>query len=109
MIQATPQIPVPPELGGHMAMGGGLSDPAAVIIVIAIMSTVLLIMWPVMRALARRLEGGASKELLLEVDGLRGRIQQLEDGHARMAELEERLDFAERMLAQSRDPDRLPR
>jgi hypothetical protein len=109
MIQATPQIPVPPELGGHMAMGGGLSDPAAVIIVIAIMSTALLIMWPVMRALARRLEGGASKELLVEVDGLRGRIQQLEDGHARMAELEERLDFAERMLAQSRDPDRLPR
>jgi hypothetical protein len=109
MIQATPQIPVPPELGGHMAMRGGLSDPAAVIIVIAILSTALLIMWPVMRALARRLEGGASKELLLEVDGLRGRIQQLEDGHARMAELEERLDFAERMLAQSRDPDRLPR
>jgi len=109
VIQATPQIPVPPELGRHMAMGGGLSDPAAVIIVIAILSTALLIMWPVMRALARLLEGGASKDLLLEVDGLRGRIQQLEDGHARLAELEERLDFAERMLAQSRDTDRLTR
>ena len=27
----------------------------------------------------------------------------------RVAELEERLDFAERMLSQSRDPEQLPR
>jgi hypothetical protein len=99
------QIPTPPMPGGHM----GLSDPAAVIMVLAILGTALLILWPLARALARRLEGGASKELLLELDGLRGRVQQLEEGQARMGELEERLDFAERMLAQSREPDRLQR
>jgi hypothetical protein len=105
---AVQQAPVPPLPGGHMTVYGGLSDPAAVIMVLAILGTALLIIWPLVRALARRLEGGASKELLLELDGLRGRVQQLEDGHARLAELEERLDFAERMLAQSREPDRLP-
>ena len=108
MIMAVQQIPVPPVPGGHMSVSGGLSDPAAVIMVLAILGTALLIMWPLMRALARRIEGGASKDLLLELDGVRGRVQQLEDGKARLAELEERLDFAERMLAQSREPDRLP-
>ena len=53
------QAPLPPEPGGHMTLGGTLSDAAAV-------GTVL-------------------------------------------AELEERLEFAERLLAQSREPDRLQR
>jgi hypothetical protein len=110
MIVATQQIPVPPmPPGGHMSVSGGLSDVAAVIMVFAILGTALLIAWPLVRALARRLEGGATKELLLELDGLRGRVQQLEEGQARLGELEERLDFAERMLAQSRETDRLPR
>lgn len=109
MTQQVPQAPLPPGAGGHLAVGGGLSDPAAVMIVLAIMGTILLIMWPLMRALARRLEGGASKELQLEMDTLRSRVQQLEEGQGRVTELEERLDFAERMLAQSRESDRLPR
>jgi Tfp pilus assembly protein PilO len=86
-----------------------MSDIAAVAMVIAILATTLLIAWPLVRALARRLEGGATKELLAELDGLRGRVQQLEEGQARLGELEERVDFAERMLAQSRETDRLPR
>jgi hypothetical protein len=92
-----------------MTVSGGLSDPAAVIMVLALLATALLILWQLARALARRLEGGASKELLLELEGLRARVQQLEDGQARLGELEERLDFAERVLAQPREPDRLPR
>jgi hypothetical protein len=109
MIGAAQQIPVPPVPPGPMTVHGGLSDIAAVAMVIAILATTLLIAWPLVRALARRLEGGATKELLAELDGLRGRVQQLEEGQARLGELEERVDFAERMLAQSRDTDRLPR
>ena len=105
LTQAVPQLPLPPEPMGHM----GLSDPAAVAIVVAILFAVVLITWPLIRALARRLEGGTSKELLVEVDALRARVQQLEEGQARLTDLEERLDFAERMLAQSREQDRLPR
>ena len=107
MMQAVP--PLPPEPGGHMVIGGGLSDPAAVIIVLAILGTAILIMWPLVRAFARRLEGGISKEVQAEVESLRSRVHQLEEGQGRVGELEERLDFAERLLAQSREPDRLQR
>jgi hypothetical protein len=108
MMLTVQQIPLPPVPGGHMSVGGTLSDPAAVMITIAVMGTLLLLLWPLIRAFARRLEGGArSNELQAEVETLRSRVQQLEEGQGRLAELEERLDFAERMLAQSREPDRL--
>jgi hypothetical protein len=104
MILTVQQIPVPPQPGGH------LGDPAAVLITLAVMGTAILLLWPLIRAFARRLEGrGASQELQAEVEGLRSRVQQLEEGQGRLAELEERLDFAERVMAQSREPDRLQR
>jgi hypothetical protein len=104
------QTPLPPESGGHMMLGGTLSDAAAVIIVLAVLGTALMMVWPLIRAFARRLEGaGAAAELQGEVETLRGRLDQLEQGQTRVAELEERLDFAERMLAQTREPDRLQR
>lgn len=107
------QIPVPPTLpepGGHLTLGGTLNDAAAVIIVLAVLGTAILICWPLVRALARRVEGaGAAAELQGEVEALRQRVEQLEQGQSRMAELEERVDFAERLLAQSREPDRLQR
>jgi len=72
---------------------------------------VLILRGPVGRALARRIEGtaGQSEGLsLAEADELRGRMSELEQQHSRLLELEERLDFAERLLAQPRDPARLP-
>lgn len=56
---------------------------------------------PVRKALLRKLEGGAPQQdthLLEDVDGLRERV----------GELEERLDFAERLIAQQRDASALP-
>lgn len=56
---------------------------------------------PVRKALLRKLEGGAPTQdphLLEEVDVLRERV----------GELEERLDFAERLIAQQRDGAALP-
>lgn len=62
---------------------------------------------PVGRALARKIDrqGGGSAE---ELDELHARLEQLEAGQSRIAELEERVDFAERLLTQSRDDQRLP-
>jgi hypothetical protein len=60
---------------------------------------------PVGKALANRIEGRTSgdaappEEVLVELDDLRHRV----------LELEERLDFTERMLAQSRESAGLPR
>jgi hypothetical protein len=45
----------------------------------------------------------ADPELKAHVDALEARIQQLEAEHDRVVELEERVDFAERMLAQRPD------
>jgi hypothetical protein len=64
-----------------------------------------LVVGPIGRALARRFIGGdeARDHLLEEV---RAALQSVQ---AELAETHERLDFTERMLAQSRTPDQLPR
>ncbi|HEX6643148.1 MAG TPA: hypothetical protein VF037_00630 [Gemmatimonadales bacterium] len=51
-------------------------------------------------AFSDRLErrGGPAPEVIAELDDLRARVHDLEAGHDRLAELEERLDFAERLL-----------
>jgi hypothetical protein len=49
--------------------------------------------------------GGAGSA---EVQQLRARVEQLEDVAARVQDLEERLDFTERVLAQQRERGQLP-
>ncbi len=62
------------------------------------------------RALDRRHEramggsGGASRN---EIERLVSRIEVLEEGAERMQELEERMDFTERVLTQQKERDRL--
>ena len=52
----------------------------------------------------RRLEGGTpSAEVLAELDDLRVRVQELEGDRGRVLELEERVDFAERLLSRQAD------
>ena len=68
------------------------------------------LIWPLIKAIARRIEGGAaSTELQTELEGLRKRVRQLEEMQPRMLELEERVDFTERVVAKSREPARLER
>lgn len=47
-------------------------------------------------------------ETAAELSALRARVQEMEAMQARMAELEERVDFAERLLVQHRESARLP-
>ena len=107
------QIPTPPVPPTEVYVGTGMApmDPAAmVMIALAVLVAATLILWPLARALARRLEGkpGADPQLRAEVDELRARLQEMEVNQSRVAELEERLDFAERVLAQKAEPTRLP-
>lgn len=44
-----------------------------------------------------------------ELEELRARVSELEAERGHLAELEERLDFAERLAAQQRDPEQLGR
>ncbi|HET7240198.1 MAG TPA: hypothetical protein VFI77_03505 [Gemmatimonadales bacterium] len=66
---------------------------------------------PLARAVADRLRGRRAPETdsawLADVDALGERVRQLEQMQSRMAELEERVDFAERLLSQPSHAARL--
>jgi hypothetical protein len=63
---------------------------------------------PIAHAYARRVEGKAGgAEQSRELAELEVRVRELEIRESRVAELEERLDFTERLLAQQRDGARL--
>ena len=87
--------------------------PPAVFVLafLALIAGVVAITWPIVRALSRRIEGKAKPDpaLLEELDHLRNRINDVEAMQLRMAELEERVDFTERLLAQKREPRELGR
>jgi hypothetical protein len=66
----------------------------------------VLIFGPIGRAFARRIGGDSTRGH--EIDDLRDRMAHLEHTEARVAELEERLEFTERLLARQQQADRLP-
>lgn len=65
---------------------------------------------PIAKAFARRVEGRAvpSDETLAELDALREELADLRALAPRLAELEERVDFAERLLARPTADSALP-
>jgi Tfp pilus assembly protein PilN len=67
------------------------------------------LLMPLIRAWAKRLEGrGADSALAAEISRLHDRVAELELSAARTQEIEERLDFAERLLSQRNDLSQLP-
>lgn len=108
IIQGPPQIPSPEFDPNLFIMNGGA--PALVMIVFLGLAATTLVLWPIMRALGRRLEGKghADAALRAEVDQLQQRLGDVDHLHQRVAELEERMDFAERMLARPSSPAALP-
>ena len=111
MIQGTiPPVPAPPFDPNLIFLNDG-GPPAIVMIVFLGLLATTIILWPVMRAFARRLEGkGASDPALhAEIEQLQHRLGEVDGLHQRVAELEERIDFTERIVAQGREPDRLKR
>ncbi len=90
-----------------------LPPQVTLLIAVAFFAACAVVLYPLMRALGRRLEGrsGAAMDpaLLTEIEQLRHRVAELEGMQHRVMELEDRLDFAERLLAQRREVERLPR
>jgi hypothetical protein len=113
MIQG--QIPSPPEIPSppfdpNLFFMSDAGAPMLVMIVGLSLLAATVILWPVMRALARRLEGKspADPALHAEVEHLQQRLGEVDVLHQRVAELEERIDFTERMLARAQPPAALP-
>ena len=95
---APPWETLPPEVFVLIVLGA-----------LGILAAGVTILYPLIRAIARRLEGRpvADGALRAEVEELRLRVQEMESDRGRVAELEERVDFAERLLAQGQERARL--
>jgi len=107
VLVTTLQVPAPPPPPDPIIVqtvgGSGPPEPFFIAVtLIAIAVVVGVVLYPLVRAFARRLEGrgGAGDQAQLEA-----RVIDLEH---RLADAEERIDFNERMLAQ-REPLALPR
>jgi hypothetical protein len=88
-----------------------LPPAVTVLIALAFIGGVVAVFWPLVRAIARRIEGKAKPDpaLLEELDHLRSRMSDFDAMQMRVAELEERVDFTERLLAQRSEPRELGR
>jgi hypothetical protein len=104
-----PDIP-PPQFDPNVFFLSDGGPPAIVVIVFLALLATTVILWPVMRALARRLDGKGAPDpaLRAEVEQLQQRLGEVDFLHQRVAELEERIDFTERMLARAQTPAALP-
>jgi hypothetical protein len=102
----TPPPDIPPFV---VQQSHGMSGPVFVIVALAVVAGFVLVFYPLMRAFARRIEGRFQHDpgIQEELEHLRTSIGEVDNLQHRVAELEERVDFTERMLAQ-RTPDRLP-
>ena len=104
-----PTPPTPPPFDPNLIFLNDGGPPVVLLIVIAALTAVTIILWPIMRAFGRRLESRGSPDhgLKADVDHLHARLGDLESLHTRVLELEERVDFTERLLAQAQQPARL--
>ena len=109
MLQAippTPPLPPSAQFDPNLIFLNDGGPPIVLLMVIAALTATVIILWPLMRAFGRRLEGkgGGDPALRAEVEQLQVRLGEVDTLHHRLAELEERVDFTERLLAQSHDP-----
>jgi hypothetical protein len=104
----SPGPPAPPPFDPNLIFLNDGGPPLVLFIVLAALTATVIILWPLMRAFGRRLEGkGGDSALRAEVEQLHARVQEVDALHSRVAELEERVDFTERLLAQAQSPGRL--
>lgn len=94
----TPPPDIPPEV---FALLASIPPQVFVLVILGVLAIGGSVIFLLVRAIARRLEGGANiRELRAEVERLRERVAEVDSAHIRLAELEERLEFSERLLAQ---------
>ena len=114
-IPEPPTPPIPPSLPDFdpiVVQTGGPAGPEMVMIFFLVALAATIILFPLVRAIARRIDraGGAHDPAIQgELEELRARLAEVEAQHHRPADVEERLDFAERLLAQRREPEQIGR
>lgn len=107
----TPQAPLPPLGPDPNLIAERVTELVGLVLFMILFAVVAIkVFGPVARAWARKLEGKVGDpELRAEVDQLRAQLGEVDGLHSRVQELEERVEFAERLLSQKRDQDLLQR
>jgi hypothetical protein len=99
-----PQPPTPPAIEQFPVIvdtGPAWSEIAPAIVMSVLLIGSIFLLLPLVRAWARRIEGkGGDPMVVEELAQLRERVAELDHMSMRVHELEERLDFAERLLVQ---------
>lgn len=110
-VPPAPPVPAPmgPQFDPNLIFMQDGGPPIILLIVIAALTATVIILWPIMRAFGRRLEGRGSNDSALkaDIDHLHARLGEVDALQSRVMELEERVDFAERLLAQAPHQARL--
>jgi hypothetical protein len=107
VVQGPPELPYIPTPPPWIT----LPPWVTALITLGFFAASAFVLYPLMRAIGRRLEGRSASHdpaLREEIERLSARLGEVDALQQHVAELEERLDFAERMLAQRRDAARLP-
>ena len=94
--QAVPQTPSPSST--ELVVKGSLEGWELALILLITFGGIIAIAWPFLRSMAQRLERPLEQEMLKRLDQFEGELDQARTLETRVAELEERLDFAERRL-----------
>jgi Tfp pilus assembly protein PilO len=104
-----PEIPTPPPEAFIPPPWVTLPPQVVLLIVLGFIAGFTIVLWPLVRALSRRIEGRQQENPALhaELDQMRARLAEVDGLQHRLAELEERVDFTERLLAQKKEPERL--
>jgi hypothetical protein len=113
-----PTPPAPPTMPQIIVQGPTpapwvtLPPAVTLLITLGFFAACAVVLYPLVRALSRRLEGRPTTDdaaIRAEIDQLRHRLEDVEGLQHRMLELEERVDFTERLLAtHRREAERLP-
>lgn len=102
--QTPPLPPIPPDLP-VIAQSGPPEEVFVALFAALAVVVAGIVLYPLARALARRLEGRRLEDdVRAELDSLHDRLEQLERVETRVLELENRVEFSERLLANPR-PD----
>ncbi len=111
IIQApAPLPPLPPGADMNLFVERVQELAMMALVLIAFTIVAIKVFGPLARAWARKLEGKVGDpELRAEVDHLRDQLAEVDGLRGRVQELEERVEFAERLLSQKRDQDLLQR
>lgn len=107
-----PPAPIPPPIGPDLNLiAERVTELVGIVLFMVLFAIVAIkVFGPLARAWARKLEGKVGDpELRAEVDQLRDQLGEMDGLRTSVQELEERVEFAERMLSQRRDQDLLQR